>query len=74
MPTNFTVVPVKDSARKGEEGNEEDDVGENNVLKEEEEYPPGEISCFYATQIQTSKAFPHFYIMQRLMCTFCFYF
>lgn len=50
MPTNFTVVPVKDSAAKAEEENEDEDVGENNVLKEEEEYPPGEISCFYATQ------------------------
>ncbi|XP_067434760.1 solute carrier family 12 member 7 isoform X3 [Thunnus thynnus] len=36
MPTNFTVVPVKDNTRKAKEGDEEDDVDDNNVLKEEE--------------------------------------
>lgn len=43
MPTNFTVVPVKDNTAKG--GNEDDDVDDNNVLKEEEEDPTGESRC-----------------------------
>ncbi|GAA6219530.1 solute carrier family 12 member 7-like [Lates japonicus] len=42
MPTNFTVVPVKDNTRKAKEGNEEDDVDDNNVLKEEEEDATGD--------------------------------
>ncbi|XP_039983231.1 solute carrier family 12 member 7 isoform X3 [Xiphias gladius] len=42
MPTNFTVVPVKDNTTKAKEGNEEDDVDENNVLKEEEEDTTGD--------------------------------
>ncbi|XP_070784511.1 solute carrier family 12 member 7 isoform X2 [Enoplosus armatus] len=42
MPTNFTVVPVKDNARKAKEGNEEEDVDDNNVLKEEEEEATGD--------------------------------
>uniref|UniRef100_A0A673BZB6 Solute carrier family 12 member 7b n=1 Tax=Sphaeramia orbicularis TaxID=375764 RepID=A0A673BZB6_9TELE len=41
MPTNFTVVRVKDSAGKATEGNDED-VDENNVLKEEEEDATGD--------------------------------
>lgn len=47
MPTNFTVVPVKDNTTKAKEGNEEDDVDENNVLKEEEEDTTGEIRCCF---------------------------
>ncbi|XP_041817889.1 solute carrier family 12 member 7 isoform X3 [Chelmon rostratus] len=42
MPTNFTVVPVKDSTRKANEGDEEDDVDDNNVVKEEEEDATGD--------------------------------
>lgn len=42
MPTNFTVVPVKDNARKAREGDEDDYVDDNNVLKEEEEDATGE--------------------------------
>ncbi|XP_056220175.1 solute carrier family 12 member 7 isoform X6 [Seriola aureovittata] len=42
MPTNFTVVPVKDGTRKARKGDEEDDVDDNNVLKEEEEDTPGD--------------------------------
>ncbi|KAM7370183.1 hypothetical protein PAMP_011457 [Pampus punctatissimus] len=42
MPTNFTVVPVKDNTRKAKEGDEEDDVDDNNVLKEEEEDATGD--------------------------------
>ncbi|XP_008285939.1 solute carrier family 12 member 7 isoform X3 [Stegastes partitus] len=42
MPTNFTVVPVKDNTRKAKEGNEEDDVDDNNVLREEEEGTTGD--------------------------------
>lgn len=47
MPTNFTVVPVKDGSGKAEDGNKEEDVDENNVLREEED-PTGEIrsGCF----------------------------
>ncbi|KAM4533605.1 solute carrier family 12 member 7 isoform 3-T3 [Odontesthes bonariensis] len=37
MPTNFTVVPVKDNARKAKQGNGEEDVDDNNVPKEEED-------------------------------------
>lgn len=47
MPTNFTVVPVKDNTRKAKEGDEEDDVDDNNVLKEEEEDAAGEIRNFF---------------------------
>lgn len=43
MPTNFTVVPVRDNTRKVKEGDEDDDVDDNNVLKEEEEDAAGEI-------------------------------
>ncbi len=46
MPTNFTVVPVKDNNRKAKEGEEEDDVEDNNVLREEE-YATGEITCLF---------------------------
>eukprot|EP00064_Thunnus_orientalis_P006515 superscaffoldBa00000680_g6533 len=50
MPTNFTVVPVKDNTRKAKEGDEEDDVDDNNVLKEEEGDTTGPVSfpiaCF----------------------------
>uniref|UniRef100_A0A8C9Y9M4 Solute carrier family 12 member 7 n=1 Tax=Sander lucioperca TaxID=283035 RepID=A0A8C9Y9M4_SANLU len=42
MPTNFTVVPVKDNTKKAKKGNEEDDVDDNNVLKEEEEDATGD--------------------------------
>lgn len=42
MPTNFTVVPVKDGTKAAKE-TEEDDVDDNNVLKEEEEDATGEI-------------------------------
>ncbi|KAJ4925213.1 hypothetical protein JOQ06_017948, partial [Pogonophryne albipinna] len=37
MPTNFTVVPVKDNSKKGTNRIEEDDEDDNNVLKEEDE-------------------------------------
>lgn len=47
MPTNFTVVPVKDNTRKTKEGNNKDDVDDNNVLKEEEEDATGEIRCWF---------------------------
>lgn len=47
MPTNFTVVPVKDNSRKAIEDNEEDDVDDNNVLKEEEEEATGGIKVFF---------------------------
>lgn len=59
MPTNFTVVPVKYNTRKEREGDEEDDVDENNVPKEEEEDAAGEIFSFmrYVMQI---KNFQHF--------------
>ncbi|XP_075941517.1 solute carrier family 12 member 7 isoform X5 [Anarhichas minor] len=39
MPTSFTVVPVKDGARKG---SEEEDVDDNNALKEEDEEATGD--------------------------------
>lgn len=43
MPTNFTVVPVKDGTKKVNEGDEEEeDVDDNNVLKEVEEDAAGE--------------------------------
>ncbi|XP_022047872.1 solute carrier family 12 member 7 isoform X3 [Acanthochromis polyacanthus] len=42
MPTNFTVVPVKDNTRKADESNEEEDVDDNNVLKEEDEGTTGD--------------------------------
>lgn len=45
MPTNFTVVPVKDGTKKvneGDEEEEEEDVDDNNVLKEVEEDAAGE--------------------------------
>lgn len=48
MPTNFTVVPVKDNTRKANKADEEDDVDDNNVLKEEEEEATGEIRYFLA--------------------------
>uniref|UniRef100_A0A3B3Y738 Solute carrier family 12 member 7b n=1 Tax=Poecilia mexicana TaxID=48701 RepID=A0A3B3Y738_9TELE len=41
MPTNFTVVPVKDGTGKTREGNDEDDVDGSNVLREEED-PTGD--------------------------------
>nr|XP_024003241.1 solute carrier family 12 member 7 [Salvelinus alpinus] len=39
MPTNFTVVPVKDArkSREEEEEEDEDDVDDNNVFREEDE-------------------------------------
>lgn len=44
MPTNFTVVPVKNGTGKTRE--EEEDVDGSNVLREEED-PTGEIRfCF----------------------------
>lgn len=46
MPTNFTVVPVKDSAGKAAEGSE-NDVDDSNVLKEEDEEATGESGTFY---------------------------
>lgn len=42
MPTNFTVVPVKDETKKVNEGDEEEDVDHNNLLKEIEEEAAGE--------------------------------
>lgn len=42
MPTNFTVVPVKDGTRKAEEGNDQNDV----LKEEEEDAATGEITCF----------------------------
>ncbi|KAM8822683.1 solute carrier family 12 member 7 isoform 3-T3 [Spinachia spinachia] len=42
MPTSFTVVPVKDGARKAKKGSEEQDVDDNNVLKEEDEETVGD--------------------------------
>ncbi|XP_049421449.1 solute carrier family 12 member 7 isoform X3 [Epinephelus fuscoguttatus] len=42
MPTNFTVVPVRDGARKAKEGDEDDDVDDNNVVKEEGEGATGD--------------------------------
>lgn len=45
MPTSFTVVPVKDGERKvkaaGQLKEEDEDVDDNNVLKEEEENATG---------------------------------
>lgn len=45
MPTSFTVVPVKDGERKakaaGQLKEEDEDVDDNNVLKEEEENAAG---------------------------------
>lgn len=48
MPTNFTVVPVKDGERKAKEGSQEesDDVDDNNVLKEEEGNATGQSGYF----------------------------
>lgn len=47
MPTNFTVVPVKDNTREAKDGNEDEDVDDNNMLKEEEEDTTGEVrGCF----------------------------
>ncbi|XP_072234919.1 solute carrier family 12 member 7 isoform X3 [Leuresthes tenuis] len=37
MPTNFTVVPVKDNARKAKQANGEENVDDNNLPKEEED-------------------------------------
>lgn len=42
MPTNFTVVPVKDDTKKVKEGDDEEDVDHNNVLKEIEDDAAGE--------------------------------
>ncbi|KAK9528234.1 hypothetical protein VZT92_014717 [Zoarces viviparus] len=42
MPTSFTVVPVKDGARKAKKGSEEEDVDDNNVLKEEDQEATGD--------------------------------
>ncbi|KAI4806888.1 hypothetical protein KUCAC02_017681 [Chaenocephalus aceratus] len=42
MPTNFTVVPVKDNSKKGTNRIEEDDEDDNNVLKEEDEGATGD--------------------------------
>ncbi|KAL3040793.1 hypothetical protein OYC64_011736 [Pagothenia borchgrevinki] len=42
MPTNFTVVPVKDNSKKGKNRIEEDDEDDNNVLKEEDEGATGD--------------------------------
>uniref|UniRef100_A0A7N6AIN1 Solute carrier family 12 member 7b n=1 Tax=Anabas testudineus TaxID=64144 RepID=A0A7N6AIN1_ANATE len=42
MPTNFTVVPVKDNTREAKDGNEDEDVDDNNMLKEEEEDTTGD--------------------------------
>ncbi|KAM4606033.1 solute carrier family 12 member 7 isoform 1-T1 [Polymixia lowei] len=44
MPTNFTVVPVKDGRRKAAEGQSEgeEDVDDNNELREEDEDVPGD--------------------------------
>lgn len=45
MPTSFTVVPVKDGERKAKAASplqeEDEDVDDNNVLKEEEENTAG---------------------------------
>lgn len=47
MPTNFTVVPVKDNRREAEDRNEDGDAEDNNVLKKEEEDTTGQIrGCF----------------------------
>lgn len=58
MPTNFTVVPVKDGTRKGKEGNGEEDVDGNNVLNEEED-PTGEIPfcCFHLNLFRLKNGF-----------------
>lgn len=47
MPTNFTVVPVKDNTRKAKKADEEEDLDDNNVLREEEENATGEIRYFF---------------------------
>lgn len=47
MPTSFTVVPVKNGAKKD---SEEEDVDDNNVLKEEDEEAAGEIRFYTLTQ------------------------
>lgn len=39
------MVPVKDNVRKDKARNQEEDVDDNNVLKEEED-TTGEIRCF----------------------------
>nr|XP_057915551.1 solute carrier family 12 member 7 isoform X4 [Doryrhamphus excisus] len=39
MPTNFTVVPVKDSSEKAKETIEEEECNENNELKEDADVP-----------------------------------
>lgn len=46
MPTNFTVVPVKDGTRKAEERDQDEDVDDNNALKEEVEGARGESTYF----------------------------
>lgn len=40
------MVPVKDGAKKANEGEEEEDVEDNNVLKEVEEDAAGETRFF----------------------------
>lgn len=42
MPTNFTVVPVKDGAKKVTKGAEEEEEEEDNVLTEVQEDAAGE--------------------------------
>ena len=37
MPTNFTVVPVKDGRRTRKKNDDDDDEEDNNVLREEDE-------------------------------------
>lgn len=44
MPTNFTVVPVKDGTRKAEEGNDQNDV----LKEEEEDAATGEITFYFS--------------------------
>lgn len=56
MPTNFTVVPVKDGTKAKAEA-EEDDVDDNNVLKEEDEDATGEIRWLFCLYQLTDKIY-----------------
>lgn len=51
MPTNFTVVPVKDSTGKAKKAEEEEDLDDNNVLREEEENATGEIRYSFSSWV-----------------------
>lgn len=56
MPTNFTVVPVKDSSRKTKDGNEDADVDDNNELKEEDATGEVRYSLIYLLCASESKS------------------